>query len=37
MGTDSQSDGRIDLERARNTIAKIWFGGAGLCFALVMF
>jgi hypothetical protein len=37
MGNDSQSDGRIDLERARALIAKIWFTGAGLCFALVMF
>ena len=37
MANDSQSDGRIDLERARNVIAKIWFGGAGLCFALVTF
>jgi hypothetical protein len=37
MGNDSQSNGRVDLDRARAMIAKIWFGGSGLCFALVMF
>jgi len=37
MSNGSQSDGRVDLDRARRFIAIIWFSGAGLCFALVIF
>jgi hypothetical protein len=31
------ADGRVDLEQARTVLAKIWFTGGGVCFALVMF
>jgi hypothetical protein len=37
MRKRSSDHERVDLERARSLIAKIWFSGGGVCFALVMF
>ena len=37
MANNPPTDGRADLERARTLLAKIWFGGGGICFALVIF
>ena len=36
MGSDSTSDGRIELDRARRFIAIVWFAGGGLCLALMI-